>query len=114
LSTSFPSRQVSSVTIIDVSCPITFGEPSSEMRGAIATALKEGATKILLNLAEVNYMDSSGIGELLIGLRAARSRGSSLKLLNLSRRVQDLLKLTKVLTCFECFNDEPSAIASFP
>ena len=113
MSTNFLTRQVSGVTIIVISGRITLGEPSNDMKEAIAAALKGGSTRILINLAEVSYMDSAGIGELLGGLRAAQSHGASIRLLNVSRRVQDLLKLTNVIALFECFDDEASAIAGF-
>ncbi len=101
------------MTVIDVTGPITLGEPTHNLRQNIGAALQEGTAKILLNLAEVKYMDSAGIGMLLAGTRDAKAKGCSLKLLHLDRRVQDLLSITKVITLFECFSDETAAIASF-
>jgi anti-sigma B factor antagonist len=113
LNASFVSRQVSGVTVIDISGRVTLGDPAEGLREAVETALKEGATRILLNLAAVNYVDSSGIAALLFSLRTAKEQGASLKLLNLSRRIQDLLKLTGVLPLFECLGDEAAAVSSF-
>jgi anti-sigma B factor antagonist len=114
MSTGFLSRRVSGVIVIDISGPLTLGAATFEMREVIAAALKEGETKIVLNLAEVDYMDSAGIGTLLAALREARTQGSALKLLNVARRVQELLNITQLTPFFERFSDEATAIASFP
>ncbi len=113
MTASFASRRVSGVTIIDVTGRITLGAPSHGLREAISGAMKDGATNILLNLAGVDYLDSSGIGELVGGVRSTKAQGVTLKLLGVSKRIQDLLKLTKVLPLFECFSDEAGAIAGF-
>jgi anti-sigma B factor antagonist len=111
LSASFSSRRISGVIIIDVAGRVTLGAPSNGMRESIEGALKNGAAGILLNLADVDYIDSSGIGELVSGLRRAKLQGASLKLLNVSRRIQDLLKLTKVFPLFECVDHEASDVS---
>jgi anti-sigma B factor antagonist len=101
------------VAVIDISGRVTLGGPSNGLRDAVETALRDGATGILLNLAAVDYVDSSGIGELMVSLRTAKERGLPLKLLNVPRRIQDLLKLTKVKLLFECLGDEAAAVSSF-
>ena len=106
-------RQVGDVTVIDAVGRITLGEGSSALRETVKDLVNKGNKKILLNLAEVSYIDSSGIGELVSGFTSVSNAGGSLKLLNLTKRIQDLLQITKLYTVFEVFDDEAKALASF-
>ncbi len=113
MSMKFESRQVGDVTVLDLSGKITLGEGSVTIRDAVRDVLSGGSTKILLNLADVNYIDSSGIGELVSALTAVKNAGGQLKLLQLTKKVQDLLQITKLYTVFDIFDDEAEAIASY-
>jgi len=107
------SRQVDGVTILDLSGRITLGEGSVQLRDAIRDLLAKSSKLILLNLADVNYIDSSGIGELVAAYTTVRNQGGELKLLNLTKKVHDLLQITKLYTVFDVKDDEARAIASF-
>jgi len=107
------TRQVGDVTVIDAAGRITLGEGTSTLRDAIRDAVGAGHKKVLLNLGEVNYIDSSGIGELVSAFTTVTNQGGQLKLLNLSKRIQDLLQITKLYTVFEVHDDEAAAIRSF-
>lgn len=106
-------RQAGDVTILDLSGKVTIGEGSVALRGAIRRLLGEGKNKILMNLGSVGYIDSSGIGELVSSFTAVNKEGGSLKLLNLTQKIQDLLAITKLLTVFDVFDSEAEALASF-
>ena len=106
-------RQVNSVTVVDLSGRITLGEGCSQLRELIRDLLSKGHNKMLLNLADVTYIDSSGIGELVSGFTAVSNAGGQLKLLNLTKKVHDLLQITKLLTVFDVHEDEAKAISSF-
>ena len=106
-------REVGPVTIIDLSGRIALGEGSALLRTTIRELLETGQRKILLNLGDVNYIDSSGIGELVSGFTAVRSREGELKLLNLTKKVHDLLQITKLFTVFDVYNEESTAIQSY-
>lgn len=107
------SREVDGVTVLDLNGRITLGEGSVQLRDAIRELISKGQTRILLNLEEVNYIDSSGLGELVSAYTTAKNQGATLKLLKLTKKVHDLLQLTKLLTVFDVTDDEASAIASF-
>lgn len=107
------SRQVDAVTVVDLSGRITLGEGSVVLRDTIRDLVSKGRTKILLNLAEVTYIDSSGIGELVSAFTTVRNQGGELKLLNLTKKVHDLLQITKLYTVFDIKDDEAAAIQSF-
>src|SRR6202007_1402324 len=107
------TRQVDGVTILDLSGRITLGEGSVVLRDTIREVLGRGEKKILLNLGDVTYIDSSGIGELVSAFTAVRKEGGELKLLNLTKKVHDLLQITKLYTVFDVNDDEATAIASF-
>ncbi|MGA2218132.1 MAG: STAS domain-containing protein [Terracidiphilus sp.] len=107
------SREVDGVTVLDLSGRITLGEGSVQIRDAIRDLISKGQKSILLNLGDVNYIDSSGLGELVSAFTTARNQGADLKLLNLTKKVHDLLQLTKLYTVFDVKDDEASAIASF-
>ena len=113
MSVKLSSRQVGEVSVLDVSGRITLGEGSSALRDAIRELVGKGQKKILLNLGDVSYIDSSGIGELVSGFTTVTNGGGALKLLNLNKRVKDLLQITKLYTVFDVHEDEASAIRSF-
>ncbi len=113
MSAKLSPRQVGDVIVVDVSGRITLGEGSSNLREGIRGMVAKGNKKILLNLADVSYIDSSGIGELVSGYTTVANQGGKLKLLNLTKRVRDLLQITKLYTVFEVFDDEAGAIRSF-
>ena len=106
-------RQAGDVTVLDMSGKITIGEGSVALRTAIRRLLEEGKKRILLNLAGVGYIDSSGIGELVSSFTAINKEGGQLKLLNLTQKLQDLLTITKLLTVFDVYESEADALASF-
>ena len=106
-------RQVDSVIVIDISGRITLGEGCTQLRELIRDLLSKGNKQILLNLADVTYIDSSGIGELVSAFTAVSNQGGQLKLLNLTKKVHDLLQITKLYTVFDIHDDEAKAIASF-
>jgi len=101
------------VSVVDVAGRITLGEGSSALRDALRDLINKNQKKILLNLGEVNYIDSSGIGELVSGFTTVTNSGGNLKLLNLNKRVKDLLQITKLYTVFDVHEDEAGAIRSF-
>jgi anti-sigma B factor antagonist len=113
VSVKMNNRQVGDVTVVDVSGRITLGEGSSELRDALRDLIAKGNKKILLNLGDVSYIDSSGIGELVSGFTSVSNQGGQLKLLKLTKRVKDLLQITKLYTVFEVHDDEAAAIRSF-
>src|ERR1700741_1400894 len=106
-------RQAGDVTILDLDGKVTIGEGSVALRGAIRRLLGEGKNKILLNLAGVGYIDSSGIGELVSSFTAVKKEGGHLKLLHLTQQIQVLLAITNRLTVFDSYDDEASALSSF-
>jgi anti-sigma B factor antagonist len=106
-------RHVGDVTILDMDGKITIGEGSVALRTAIRRLLEEGKKKILLNLAKVGYIDSSGIGELVSSYTAINKESGELKLLNLTQKLQDLLTITKLLTVFDVYESEEEALASY-
>jgi anti-sigma B factor antagonist len=107
------TRQVDSIIVIDVSGRITLGEGCTQLRQLIRDLLGKGSKYILVNLADVTYIDSSGIGELVSAFTAVSNQGGQLKLLNLTKKVHDLLQITKLYTVFDVHDDEAKAISSF-
>jgi anti-sigma B factor antagonist len=107
------TRQVGDVTVIDAAGRITLGEGATIFRDTIRDLATKGGKKLLVNLSEVSYIDSSGIGEMVSGFTTVTNHGGQLKLLGLSKRVKDLLQITKLYTVFEVFDDEASAVRSF-
>jgi anti-sigma B factor antagonist len=107
------SREVAGVSVLDLSGRITLGEGSVQLREAIRGLIGSGKKIILLNLGNVNYIDSSGLGELVSAFTTAKNQQAEVKLLNLTKKVHDLLQLTKLYTVFDIYDDEASAIASF-
>jgi len=106
-------RQAGDVTILDMKGAVRIGEGSIELRDSIRRLAGEGKKKVLLNLAGVNYVDSSGIGELIANYTTISRQGGQLKLLNLTDRIQNLLVNTKLLTVFDAFDNEAEALKSF-
>ncbi len=107
------TRLVNGVTIVDLSGRITLGEGSSILRETVRDLISKGQKNILLNLGDVTYIDSSGIGELVSSYTSVSNQGGKLKLLNLQKKVHDLLQITKLYTVFEVHTDEAAAIRSF-
>lgn len=99
--------------MIDFEGRIVLGGGSSTLRGAVHDLVVNGQTKILLNLAEVSYIDSSGLGELVAAFTTVSNNGGQLKMLNLTKRVKDLLQITKLYTIFDIHDDEAHALRSF-
>jgi anti-sigma B factor antagonist len=106
-------RIIGDVRILDCSGKITLGEGTMSIRNTVRDVLQSGARKIILNLSDINYIDSSGVGELVSTFTTTVNGGGKLKLLNLTKKVHELLAITKLLTVFEVFTDEKSALASF-
>ena len=113
MSMKLSTRQVDGVTIVDCSGRITLGEGSVMMRDTVRDLLAKGNKKIVLNLGDVNYIDSSGLGELVSAFTTAKNQGADVKLLGLTKKVKDVLQLTKLYTVFDIYDDEASAIASY-
>ncbi len=106
-------RQVGNVTILECDGTMTLAGGSSFLRDKVSDEVKAGRRNILLNLAGVRYIDSSGIGELVASSTCTANAGGALKLLNMTKRVQDLLLITKLYTVFEVFDDREAALRSF-
>ena len=113
MSIDFSTRQAGDITIVDLKGRITLGEGSVTLRDAVHDLLSKGKKRILLNLGDVNYIDSSGIGELVSAYTAAKKQGGELKLLNLTKKIHDLLQITKLYTVFDVKDDETLAVESF-
>jgi anti-sigma B factor antagonist len=113
VSVKLTSRQVGDVTVIDAAGRITLGEGASAFRDTIRDLSAKGSKKVLLNLADVSYIDSSGIGEMVSGFTTVTNNGGQLKLLGLNKRVKDLLQITKLYTVFDAYDDEVAAVRSF-
>lgn len=113
MSVKLSTRQVGDVTVIDAVGRITLGEGASTFRDAIRELAAKGDKKLLLNLSEVSYIDSSGIGELVSGFTTVTNHGGQLKLVGLTKRVKDLLQITKLYTVFDVYDVETSAVRSF-
>ncbi|MBM3781533.1 MAG: STAS domain-containing protein [Acidobacteria bacterium] len=106
-------RTVNGVAILDLKGKITLGDGDEHLRDTIARVLASGHTHLLLNLAGVEYLDSAGLGEIVRTYTTVKRQGGSLKLVNLTKRIEDLLSITKLLTVFETFDTEADAVASF-
>ena len=113
MSMKLTTREVSGVTVVDLSGKITLGEGGTTLRDEVRKLLAKGQKKIVLNLGEVNYIDSSGLGELVSAYTAVKNAGGELKLLSLTSKVRDLLVITKLVTVFDVKDDEAAAVASF-
>lgn len=113
MSVKLTTRQVGDVTVVDAAGRITLGEGASSFRDTIRNLADKGTKKLLVNLGDVTYIDSSGIGEMVSSYTTVTNHGGQLKLLGLNKRVKDLLQVTKLYTVFEVFEDEPAAVRSF-
>lgn len=106
-------RQAGDVTILDLSGAIRIGEGAIDLRDNVKRLASDGKKNVLLNLGGVNYMDSSGVGELIANYTTLRREGGQLKLLNLTEKIQNLLVITKLLTVFDTYDNEAEALSSF-
>jgi anti-sigma B factor antagonist len=113
VSARFTTRQVGDVTVIDAVGRITLGEGSALLRDTVKSLVAAGNKKLLMNLGDVSYIASSGVGELVYSFTTVTSQQGQFKLLNLSKRVEDLLQITKLYTVFEVHDDETRAVRSF-
>jgi anti-sigma B factor antagonist len=107
------TREVGHVIIVDLNGRITLGDETDKVRESIRSLIANGKKKIILNLAKVDFIDSSGVGELVSSFTAVRNAGGDLKLLNLTRKVHDILNVTKLYTVFDVKDDEFTAVKSF-
>ena len=107
------TREVSHVTVVDIAGRITLGDETGQLRDTIRRLVAEDKKKIVLNLAAVDYIDSSGVGELVSSFTTVRNAGGELKLLSLSKKVSDILQVTKLYTVFDIKDDEFTAVKSF-
>jgi anti-sigma B factor antagonist len=114
MSIKLENSEEGEVVIVEVSGELTLGDGTQALRSNIRMLVDGGFTQILLNMAGLNYIDSSGMGELIAAYTTVTAAGGEIKLLNLAKRPHDLLKITKLYTIFETFENEASAIASFP
>ena len=107
------AREVKGIMIIDLGGRLVMGEACAAIRDEIRDQIGQGFNKIILNLANVTYIDSAGLGELTAAYTSTRNRGGELKLMSLTKRVHDLMQITKLYTVFDVYDDEASAVASF-
>jgi anti-sigma B factor antagonist len=107
-------RSVGDVIIVDVSGKVTLGDGGDVvLKDKMASLVQQGTKKVLLNLGDVSYVDSAGLGAIVQSYATLNKNGGSLKLLNTTKRIKDLLSITKLLTVFECHDNEPDAVKSF-
>ena len=106
-------RETANATILDMSGRVSLGDAMAELRDSIREALAGDQKNILLNLAEVSHIDSSGLGQLIGSYATVTSRGGQMKLLHLQKRVNELMQITKLLTVFEAYTSEDAALKSF-
>jgi len=113
MSVKASTRQLEDITIVDLSGEIKLADGARVLRDIVKGLLSKGEKKILLNLADVSYIDSSGVGELVGAFTSVRNQGGEMKLLRLTKKVKDVLVITKLLTVFDVKDDEAAAIAAF-
>lgn len=113
MSLKITTRETADATILEMSGRITLGEGLGDLRDSIREALAGNRKHIILNLADVSYIDSSGLGQLIGSYATVTDRGGQMKLVNLQKRVVDLMQITKLLTVFETYDSEAAALASF-
>ena len=106
-------RETGAVTVLDLSGKITLGEDGNLLKDKLQSLLHQGKKNILFNLAQVSYVDSAGLGAIVSGYTTVTREGGSLKLANVTKKLQDLLSITKLLTVFETFDSEDEAIRSY-
>ena len=112
MSLSLKTRRVEDVSVLELSGKLTIGEPVLLLRDTLRSALTDGERKFILNLGDVNYIDSSGLGELVSSYTTIRNKGGDVKLLKLTSKTKDLLQMTKLLTVFDVYDDEGKAISA--
>ena len=112
MSLTVKTRKVEGVVVFDLSGRLIIGEPVMLLRETVLAQANEGNRKIVLNLGEIAYIDSSGLGELVSTYTSVRGKGGDVKLLNLTAKAKDLLQMTKLLTVFDTYEDESKAVAS--
>jgi len=113
VSMKIANHQVDGITVLDLSGRITLGEGSVQLREAIRDLVGRSHKNIVLNLGDVSYMDSSGVGELVTAYTTVKNAGGELKLVNLTKKIEDLMTITKLVTVFDIHPDEAAAIAAF-
>ena len=113
MSLNISTRKVNDITVLDLSGRLVLGEDTSRLRDTLKNLSGDGNKKLLLNLKDLNYIDSSGLGALVGGYATVSGQKGQLKMANLNNKVHDLLKVTKLLTVFEVYEDEAQAISSF-
>jgi anti-sigma B factor antagonist len=113
MSAKIATRQIEGITVLEVSGRITLGEGGVTLRDAIQDALKSGTKKLVLDMGGVSYVDSSGVGELTAAYTSARNKGCAVKPLHLTKRIDDLMQITKLATIFDIYSKEPEALSSF-
>jgi anti-sigma B factor antagonist len=106
-------RQVGDISIVDLNGKITLGENTGILRDELRSLLSQGSKNIILNMGEVSYVDSAGLGELVGAYTTATNQGGAVKLLNLQGKMKDLMQITKLHTIFPAYDDEKAALASF-
>jgi len=107
-------REVRGVVVLDLNGPIALGQGNIDLHRELRSLIEQDQKRVLLNLAKVSYIDSSGLGELVAGFASIEKNGGEMKMVNLTDRVSELMMITKLLTVFDVFDDEQSAIESFP
>jgi len=112
MSLSMKTRKVEGVVILDLSGKLTIGEPVMLLRETLRNNTNDGSRKFILNLGEVSYIDSSGLGELVSSYTTIRNKGGDVKLLKLTSKTRDLLQMTKLLTVFDVYDDEAKAVGA--
>ena len=112
MSLSVKTRKIDNVVVLDLSGKLTIGEPVMQLRDALRVQVSEGQSKFVINLGDVSYVDSSGLGELVSSYTTVRNKGGDVKLLKLTAKIKDLLQMTKLLTVFDVYDDEAKAVAS--
>jgi len=110
MSLSLNTRKVDDVVIVDMSGRLTIGEPVLSLRQAVKRFVEDGSLKFVLNLGDVSYIDSSGLGELVTTHTSLKNKNGNVNLLNLTKRAKDLLQMTKLLTVFDTYEDEGDAV----
>jgi anti-sigma B factor antagonist len=106
-------KEVSGVTVLELAGRVTLGEESSQLRTKLKDSLSQGKTRIVLDLANVTYIDSAGLGTLVAGFTSARNQGASMKLANLTKRFHEQLSITKLVTVFDIYDSAQAAVKSF-
>ena len=112
MSLNVKTRKVDNITVVDMSGRLTIGEPVLLLRETLRVQVNDGNRQFVLNLGDVSYIDSSGLGELVSAYTTVRNKQGDVKLLNLTAKAKDLLQMTKLLTVFDVYDDEAKAIAA--